>query len=198
MAATLFQKTFLARGDHGGAKIETLDRAAGALADWTVQPDDHRRAVVALDQPRRDHADHARRPPFPRRNQARGIGELGFELTDRRSQHVLFDAPALVVERVHLAGDGGDGFRVILGQEPRPERGLAGAPAGIDAWAEHEAEFAGVRRLGQLRRRPQGCQPRVALLGSHLDALGYQRPVEAGKRHQIADRTERHQSPANA
>ena len=96
--AALEQEPGLARGDHRAAEIEAGDRARRALADAIGGADHHRRPVVALDQARRDQAQHAGRPAFADREEERGVAlERRRDLRlGRRHQLALEPAPLLV------------------------------------------------------------------------------------------------------
>ena len=73
-----------------------------------VEPDQHRRAPVALDDPRGDDPDHAGVPPLTGEHQPGGVAELRRQLAAgalRRVDDVPLDRPPLVVRALELGGD---------------------------------------------------------------------------------------------
>ena len=119
-------------------------------------------------QPRGDEADDARRPALARHDHAgatllqpeRGQ-RLRLGLRERRG----LDALALAVEPVEFGGDSRAFRRVGAGQEPRPERRVADAPAGVDARTDEKAQMIGRRRAagaGDVEQAPRGPGARAA------------------------------------
>ena len=70
---------------------------------------------------------------------------------------------------------------------------LADAAAGIDPRPDDETGVIGARRLVDGGDVGQRRDARVAAPGHHLQALGDESPVDAGERHHVAHRAERHQ-----
>src|SRR5690606_39302409 len=85
VTAAIDEKPRLARGDDGGAELESRDRPAGALPGAVLERDDAGRAVVALLEPARDDADDPGMPALARdEDQRRGHGFPLHRLHGRR------------------------------------------------------------------------------------------------------------------
>ena len=194
VAAAVPQQAGLARGDHGSAQVDAGDRAAGALADAVRQRDHAGRPGGPLDDAGRDDADDAGMPALAGdEHQRQPFGRLRLRLLQRGSQHRPFDGPAFGVEAVEPFGEPARFGRIVRRQQLRTEIGPADPPAGIDPRPQHEAGMVGARRRGQPRHVGQRRQADVTPARHDREAAGDQRPVEAGQRHDIAHRTQRHE-----
>ena len=108
-------------------------------------------------------------------------------------QHFLLHRLPLLVQPVERLGDGAGLDRIVGGQQPAAKRGVADAPAGIDARADQEGEVKGADRLADARDPRQRRQPFILLLATPLQALDHEGAVDAGQRHHVADGGQRHQ-----
>ena len=169
MAAALDDQPLRGRLAHQPAEIEAGDRAAGAGADAVrVEGDGEGRAARMFLQPRGEQADDAGMPVLAgghddRRTSA--AGKLGIGLGARLGQHALLHRLPLLVQPVERLGDLSGLDRIVGREQPAAERGVADAPAGIDARADQEGEMEGVDRLADARDARQRREPGVASAG---------------------------------
>ena len=115
-------------------------------------------------------------------------GEFGVGFGAGLGQHLLLHRLALLVEAVERLGDLAGLDRIVGGEQPAAERGVADAPAGIDARADQEGEMEGVDRLADARDARQRRNAGVLLLADGEQSLDHEGPVDAGQRHHVADR----------
>ena len=97
----------------------------------------------------------------------------------------------LAIEPVERAGD--RGRLVLVGQreQPRAQRGVADAPAGVDARPHEIAEMVRAGRSVRPRDIEQRAQARPAARVHDGQALFDEGAVEAGQRRDVGDRGER-------
>ena len=84
-------------------------------------------------------------------------------------------------------------LRVLGGQQPHAEIGLADAAAGVDPRAEHEAQIAAFGRAVEAGGVGQSGEAGVAAAGHHLEPLGDEGAVEAAQLGDVGDGAERDQ-----
>src|SRR6185437_8242753 len=116
-------------------------------------PGIERAEAEAILQPRGDEADDARRPALAGDDDAGAAllqSERDERLRLRLGQRRRLDALALAIEPVEFGGDSGRLGGVSGAQQPRAQRRIADAAAGVDAGADEEAQMIG-------RRRPAGA-----------------------------------------
>ncbi len=168
------------------------------LPTLAVHADHEGRPAVALDQAAGDDADHADVPALAlddqRRRQALAVGPVeALDAGDRLLEHLALDGAALGVELVEPDGERAHLVRIVARQQARAEIGLADAAAGIDPRAQHEAQMIGARRLAQARDIGERREAGIAALLHHRQPLPHQRAVDAGQRHDVGHRAERHE-----
>ena len=133
-------------------------------------------------------------PPLAgRQHQGSGGFASGRDDRRRRIEDTRLDALALPVEAIKAERDGGCFRRVVGGQEPCAQAGLADAPAGVDPGPEEEAGMIGTRRLLHGGNVGQCPQSGIAAPCHHRQALRHQGPVDAGQGHHVAHRAKGHQ-----
>ena len=168
VSAAFRRQPCLDEAAHEPPEIDAEDRARRARRLLAVQRQREGRPAKPLFQPRRDNADHAGRPALARHDDA-GAALVEPERRERLrlglGEHGDLDALALAIEPVEFGGDPG-GFGGVGGrQQPRAERGVADAPARVDARADEEAEMIGRRRAagaGDVEQAPQAPAARAA------------------------------------
>ena len=147
VAAALGDEAGLDRGDHRAAEIDARHRAAGAGAGAVGRErDGEGRALEALAQAGGDEADDAGVPVGRGEDQDRrplAAADLGLGGAVGLLDRLELDALALGVELVEPRGDDQRRVLVVEAEQPRAERGVADAAAGIDARADEEAEMVG-------------------------------------------------------
>ena len=182
-----------ARGLEAAEQVERRDRAPRAGALVAVERDQHRRAVVALGDPRRDDPDHARDASRRRRARTRArpaalaaTWRLGLEEDPR------LDVAALVVDGVELGRDGAGALDVAGQQQLEARVGAVQPAGGVDPRREPEADRAGVDPARvDARDLHQRLQPRLARRGERAQPLAHEPAVLADERHAVGDRRER-------
>ena len=122
---------------------------------------------------------------------AGAAGKLRVGLGARLGQHLLLHRLPLLVQPVERLGDLPGLDRIVGRQQPAAERGVADAAAGIDARTDQEGQVEGVDRLADARRARQRREPGVPLLADRQQALDDEGAVDAGQRHDVADRRQR-------
>ena len=197
MAAAIDQQPRLPRRGDGRADVHARHRTAGGPARAILPGDDDGRPVMALPEPARDDADHTGVPVLVMGEDEGGLRCIAVgcvrHLLERGLQHRRLDLLALAVQRVEAARDLPCAVLVLRGQQARAETRLAHPSPCIDPGPEDEAQVVDPRRLlqpGDVAERPQ---PDIAALPHHREPLAHQRAVDAGERHHVADRAERHQ-----
>ena len=195
VAAALDEMAVGHGGAHGRADVDAGNGAqrAGALAG--LVPGDHAGgAVEAVGEPARHQADHALVPAVGADQQQGHVG-VGLDQLlgagHRLLEHVGLDGLALAVELVEQHGDA-RGLHLVAGREQaRAEAGIADAPAGVDARAQHEAQMIGRGRDGEAGGVGERLEAGVAAQAHDLQALGDIGAVEALERHHVAHGGER-------
>ena len=117
--------------------------------------------------------------------------EFGIGFRTRLRQHLQFHLLPLLVETAERFGNACGLDRIVGGEQPAAESGIADAPAGIDARPDQIGEMKSVNRLADARDPRKGGQPLILLLARHLQPLDHESAVDAGKRHHIANRRQR-------
>ena len=120
-------------------------------------------------------------------------GEFVIGLGARLGQHLLLHRLALLVQPVERLGDAAGLDRIVGRQQPAAERGIADAAAGIDARTDQEAEMEGVDRLADARAARQRGKAGILLPADRQQPLHDEGAVDAGERHDVADRRQRHE-----
>ncbi len=168
-------------------------RAARALADRAVKRDDAGRAVVAFLEPARDDADDAGMPALARDEDQQRAAAAVLDLRDRLRQNARLDLAPLGVVGVELLRQARASSGSSVDEQPRAEIGRADPAAGIDPRPQDEAGVIGADRARRCRHVGQRREARIGAPPHHLEPLRHQRAVEAGQRHHVADRAERHE-----
>ncbi len=150
------------------------------------------RPVVAVLEAARDDADDAGMPALARRENE-PAHRRALDRCHRLCQHLRLDRAALGVERVEMRGKLARLDRIVGRQEPRAEIGLADAATGIDTRAQDEPRMVSIELLADPGRVAQRGETDIAAPAHHLEPLRHQRAVDAGERHDIANRAERHE-----
>ena len=144
----------LVAGVEGAGEVEPGDRPAAALAVAVVQGDHDGGAVVAVDEARRDDADHAGVPLLlPEHDRAAtvaGRASARDHLLDRLLEDLPLDRLALAVlllevRRRSRSALGCVGGGEHLDREPR----VAHPAAGVEPRGEQEADVVAVERSGR-------------------------------------------------
>ena len=106
------------------------------------------------------------------------------------------DGLTLAVEPVELGGKlrGLDG--ILRQQQPRAQSGIADAAAGIDARTDEIAEMPAFRRAGEAGRIEERGEADPAPALHDGKPLADEGPVEAGQRHHVRHRRQRHEIEA--
>ena len=177
----------------GVADVQARNRAGGTLEQVrrrVVVREDHRRAVVALAQSRRDDAYHALVPAglvdADRRVHGVAYG-LFFDQRQRIGAHFRFDLPPIDVQRIERLGRLARFGGVLFEQARDAQRHVLQPSGGVQARADGEAQVRG----GELRLRPPGdlhqrlnARPRPA--GANApQALMHQDAVVAVERNDV-------------
>jgi hypothetical protein len=187
----------LGAGAEPAVQVEGRDRAAGALPRRVGARDQDDGAVVALDEPRRDDADHALVPLGAREHVGAAAAlRLGprLDLRDRLAQDALLDLLSLAVQVLELAREQ---IRLppVVGQE-QAQRGLrlAEPPGGVDPRREPEAAGALVGGRGvDARDLHQRTQARLLRPPEPRQACERERAVLVDERDDVGDRRKRDQ-----
>ena len=169
-------------------QVERRDRAARARALLAVERDQHRRAVMALGDPRGDDPDHAGMPAVGgehvggRSRRRRGHLRLGLEQDPR------LDVAPLDVDGVELGRDRSRPLGVGRQQQLEAGVGAVKPPGRVDPRREPEADRAGVERRSGRRARPPSapagpaCGSTRARAGLPARAAGSRRPAARSRR----------------
>ncbi len=180
-------------GPQPTEQVEGRDRparAAGQLAGAVGQRE-HGRAVVALGDPRRDDADHAR-VPARRAEHVGGRRRLGVELRFSLEADPRLDVAALGVGVVELRRELGGAPLVIGHQQLERAVGAVEAPGGIEPGREPERHRALVQPQGfDTRDRHQRAQAGPHRRGQRAQALAHEAAVLAAQRHHVGNGRER-------
>src|SRR6185312_13454491 len=178
-------------------QVERGDRAAGPLPVAVRARDEDDGAVIALDEPRGDDADHALVPVGP----GYGVGPAGallgrprLDLGHGLAEDPAFDGLALAVQLFERVGKPAR-FGLVLGEEQL--EGLARvpeAPGRVQARREAEADGPGVDRgridTGALH---EGAQTWLARAREGAQPGDGERSVLVDERDDVGDRRERHE-----
>ena len=149
MTAALDEDARLDRRAHDAAKIDAGDRTAGAGRLRAVQRERESRPVEALLEAGRDEADDAGRPALARDDHAAPRSSRPSAAS--ASASAASSVATSICWRSRLSRSSFVGDRARLDdrrghQQPRAERGVADAPARIDARTDEKAEVIGARR----------------------------------------------------
>jgi hypothetical protein len=126
-------------------------------------------------------------------DQMRPLDGFGIGETASLFQHARLDVAPLGIVGLELLRQRFRFIGIVGREQPRAEIGAPDAPARIDARPQQEAQMIGPRPLVDAGAFGQRSKARIAALGQHFQPLCHQRPVDAGQRHDIADRAECHQ-----
>jgi hypothetical protein len=177
-------------GVQAGEQVVGGDRASRAAPPVAVEGDQHRRAVVALGQPRGDDPDDARVPILAREHVGRPLAGLG-DLRLGGEQDARLDVAALGVGHVELARRR-LGAPLVLGEhELETGVGATQTAGGVDPGSEAESDGAGVEhgRL-DLGHPHQGPQAGLGGDGQRAEPPAHDGPVLPAQRDAVGDRGE--------
>ena len=174
-------------------QVERRDRAARAGALLAVQRDQHRGAVVALGDPRRDDPDHARVPALGRQHVGVGRRVLGHQRLGLEADPRLHVA-ALGVHAVELLRDRLRALAVLGEQQLEPGVRAVQPPGRVQPRPQPEADRGRVDEArvhaGDVHQR---AQPRLARAAMRAQALAHEPPVLPAQGHDVRHRGERDQ-----
>ena len=186
--------------EHGRARrearvqVERRDRATRARSLIAVERDHDHRAAVALDEPGRDDADHARVPPLAGDDVAASLAALGRTSLDRgdgRAQDVGLDRLALAVPLLETPRERLGLCAVAREQEVERLARMAEPAGGVDPRAEAEPEVGGAQArtidAGHLHQRRQ---PGSLAACEATQAGAHERAVLVAQLDHVGDRRE--------
>ena len=176
-------------------QVERGDRAAGSLPVAVRARDEDDRAVVALDEPRGDDADHALVPVGPGHGVGAASALLGrprLDLGHGLAEDAALDGLALAVQLLERVGEPAR-LGLVLGEQQLERLARVPETAGrVQARREAEADGPGVDRgridAGALHERAQTGLRRARERAQPGDG---ERAVLVDERDDVGDRRER-------
>ena len=177
-----------------GVQVERRDRPARALPVALRPGDQHDRAVEALDEARRDDADHALVPVLARDDVCAALAQLLGPLLDllrRLAEDARLDGLPVAVQILELVREPARVVGVVGEEQFERSARMTEAPRRIDARAEPEPAGAGIDRCridtGSAHQR---LQPGLLRARERPEPGDREPAVLVDERHDVGDRRE--------
>ncbi len=174
-------------------QVERRDRPARALPFCAIERDQDRRAREALDDARRDDADHARMPTLGRDHEsARGIEVEALHHLDRGGERSLVEVLAAAVEFLEVTRQTHRLLRIARGEQLDAADRFAEPAHSVQSRRQPESDASGGERLAvESRRADERAQTGVRRIRHHLEAIARDHAILAAQRRDVGDRRER-------